>query len=304
MRGLMLDLNDFHNFVRIVECGGITAASRNLNVPKSTVSYRLQQLETSLGVRLINRTSRRISTTDAGSLFYRHAVETLERADLAESAVRERLAEPSGTIRLTTAVATSLFALRPILPDFIRRHPKVNLILHTSDEQVDIVGGSYDLAVRAHTGPLSDSSLVQRTLAPAPWFLFARPDYLDRRGLPLGPEDLAGHDTLAMLRPGRPPAWTLKHPTRGEAVVPIEPRLAGNDLLMLQQAARDGIGIVALPGYVCREDVRSGALRRILPDWLAGEAHITAVIPFRHGLLPSVRALVDFLVQEIPTIVG
>ncbi|MEA2787886.1 MAG: hypothetical protein QOG73_292, partial [Acetobacteraceae bacterium] len=194
----MLDLNDFRYFVRIVECGGVTAASRNLNVPKSTVSHRLQQLETSLGVRLVNRTSRSLSRTDAGDLFYRHAVGMLERADLAESAVRERLMEPSGTIRFTTAVATSLFALRPILSDFIRRHPKVNVVQHTSDDQVDIVGGSYDLAVRAHTGPLSDSTLVQRILAPAPWFLFAGPAYLERRGVPLTPEDLAGHDTLLM----------------------------------------------------------------------------------------------------------
>jgi len=300
----MLDLNDFRYFVRIVECGGLTAASRNLNVPKSTVSYRLQQLETSLGVRLVNRTSRSLSMTDAGGVFYRHAVAMLERADLAESAVRERLVEPSGTIRFTTAVATSLFALRPILSSFIQRHPKVSVIQHTSDDQVDIVGGSYDLAVRAHTGPLSDSTLVQRTLAPAPWFLFAAPDYLDRRGLPLAPADLTGHDTLIMLRPGHPPAWKVKHPTRGEVMVPVEPRLAGNDLVMLKQAAQDGLGIVALPGYVCREDVKSGGLRRILPDWMAGEANITAVTPFRHGLLPSVRAFVDFLVQEIPKVVG
>jgi DNA-binding transcriptional LysR family regulator len=300
----MLDLNDFRYFVCIVECGGLTAAGRNLNVPKSTVSHRLQQLEASLGVRLINRTSRSLSMTDAGDLFYRHAVATLERADLAESAVRERLVEPSGTIRFTTAVATSLFAIRPILPDFIRRYPKVRVIQHTSDDQIDIVGGSYDLAVRAHTGPLSDSTLVQRTLAPAPWFLFAGPDYLDRHGLPLAPENLAGHEMLIMLRPGRPVAWKLRHPTRGETVVPVEPRLASNDIVVLKHAAQDNLGIVALPGYVCREDVRSDKLKRILPDWLAEEANITAVIPFRHGLLPSVRAFVDFLIEEIPKIVA
>src|ERR1700744_2307238 len=137
----MLDLNDFRYFVRIVDCGGLTAASRHLDMPKSTISHRLQQLEEALGVRLINRTSRSLSMTDAGALFYRHAVETLEHADLAESAVRERLLQPSGTIRFTTAVATSLYALRPILPEFIRRHPKIQLIQHTSDEQTDIVGG-------------------------------------------------------------------------------------------------------------------------------------------------------------------
>src|SRR5260370_32047060 len=281
----MLELTDFRYFVPIVECGGLTAASRNLDVPKSTVSHRLQQLEAALGVRRVNRTSRSLSMTDAGEVFYRHAVAMLERADLAESAVRERLVEPSGTIRFTTAVATSLFAMRPILPDCIRRYPKVCVFQHASDDQVDIVGGSYDLAVREHSGPLSDSTLVQRTLTPAPWFLFAGPDYLDRRGLPLAPEDLAGHDTLIMLRPGQPMAWKLKHPTRGEVMVPVAPRLAGNDMMMLKQAAQEGLGIVALPGYVCREDVKSGGIQRILPDRLAVAANITAVSPLRHGLL-------------------
>jgi DNA-binding transcriptional LysR family regulator len=300
----MLDLNDFRYFVRIVECGGLTAASRNLDVPKSTVSHRLQQLEAALGVRLINRTSRSLSMTDAGDLFYRHAVATLERAELAETAVRERLVEPSGTIRFTTAVATSLFAMRQILPDFIRRYPKISVVQYVSDDQVDIVGGSYDLALRAHTGPLSDSTLVQRTLAPVPWFLFAAPDYLQHHGVPLTVDDLAGHDTLIMLRHGNPLAWTLKHPTQGQVVVPLKPRLAGNDIVTLKQAAQDGLGIVALPNYVCRDDVRLGNLQRILPDWLAGEANITAVIPFRHGMLPSVRAFLDFLVERIPAVVS
>jgi DNA-binding transcriptional LysR family regulator len=300
----MLDLNDFRYFVRIVECGSLTAASRRLNVPKSTVSHHLQQLETSLGVRLLNRTSRRMSPTEAGDLFYRHAVATLERADLAESAVRQRLTEACGTVRFTTAVATSLFALRPILAEFIRHHPKVSLVQNTCDEWVDIVGESYDLAIRAHGGPVSDSTLVQRTLAPAPWFLFAGGDYLDRRGLPRAPQDLAGHDALIMSGRGWRPEWKLKHPTQGEVAVRPAPRLAGNDLLMLKQAARDGLGIVALPGYICREDVTSGALKRVLPDWLAHEASITVFMPFRHGLLPSVRAFVDFLAEEVPKLVG
>jgi DNA-binding transcriptional LysR family regulator len=299
----VLDLNDFRYFVRIIDSGGLTAASRHMNVPKSTVSYRLQQLETALGVRLINRTSRSQSLTDAGTLFYARAVEMLERAELAESQVRERLSEPSGVVKFTTAVATSLFALRPILPEFIRRYPKIQMIQHTSDDQIDIVGGSYDVAVRAHTGPLSDSTLVQRVLAPAPWFLFASPTYLDQRARPQHPDDLTDHDLLAMLRPGQPTNWKLSHAMQGQKVLGLEARLASNDLVMLKQAAEDGIGIVALPGYVCRNEERSGKLVRVLPDWVAGQANITAVIPFRHGLLPSVRAFVDFLVAEVPKFV-
>jgi DNA-binding transcriptional LysR family regulator len=300
----MLDLNDFRYFVRVVECGGLTAASRNLGVPKSTVSHRLQQLEAGLGVRLINRTSRSLGMTDAGDLFYRHAVEMLERAEIAESVVRDRLLEPSGTIRFTTGVATSLFALRHILPDFIRTYPKINVIQNVSDDQIDIVGGSYDLALRAHTGPLSDSTLVQRTLAPAPRDLFAAPGYLDRHGLPLSPERLTEHHTLLMVRHGQTLDWKLKHSTQGEAVVPLKPRLAGNDIVTLKQAAEDGLGIVALPAYVCRDDVKAGRLKHVLPDWLAGEANITAVVPFRHGMLPSVRVFLDFLAETIPKVVS
>jgi DNA-binding transcriptional LysR family regulator len=299
----MLDLNDFRYFVRIVESGGLTAASRRMDVPKSTVSHRLQQLETSLGVRLINRTSRSQSMTEAGELFYQHAIAMLESAGLAENAVRERLTEPSGTIRFTTAVATSLFVMRPVLPAFLRRYPKVRVVQYTSDEQADIGGGSFDLAVRAHTGPLSDSTLVSRVLAPAPWFLFAAPEYLAQRGTPASPEELVDHDTLAMPHRDRPLVWKLKHPTRGEVITPLEPRVAGNDLLMLMQTAREGLGIAALPGYVCRKDVELGRLRRIMPDWLAGEASITAVTPHRHGMLPSVRVFLDFLIEEVPKIV-
>ncbi len=296
----MLDLNDFRYFVRIVECGGITAASRVLDMPKSTVSHRLQELEAALGVRLLNRTSRNLGMTDAGALFYDHAIAMLEKAEQAENAVRERLSEPSGTIRFTTAVATSLFAIQPILSEFIRRYPKIKLIQYTSDDQADIAGGSYDLAIRAHTGPLTDSQLVQRTLAPAPWFLYASPDYLEQRGEPHAPKELEGHDTLLMLRPGRPSAWRLRHRVDGEVTVPVAPRLVSNDIVMLKQAANDGLGIVSLPAYVCRQDVVAGRLVRVLPEWLTGEASITAVIPFRHGLLPSVRVFLDYLIEQIP----
>jgi DNA-binding transcriptional LysR family regulator len=164
----VLDLNDFFYFVQMVDRGGFAAAGRTLRIPKSTLSHRVEQLESSLGVRLLNRTSRRFAMTDAGQEFYRHAAAMLRKAELAETAIRHRLSEPSGTVRCTVAVATMQFAMRNIVADFLVHYPKVNLVAHVTDENVDIVGENYDVAIRAQSDPLPDSTLVQRTLTPAP----------------------------------------------------------------------------------------------------------------------------------------
>ena len=301
----MLDLNDFFYFVHVVDRGGFTAAGRTLQVPKSTLSHRIQQLESSLGVRLLNRTSRRFGMTDAGEDFYRHAVAMLREAELAEMRIRERLSEPTGTVRYTAGVATMEFAMPDVIADFLKLYPKVNIVAHATDRMVDIVGENYDLAVRAHSDPLPDSTLVQRTLTPAPWLLFAGSDYLDANGAPQTPDDLQNHPSLFMMRTGFAPIWRLRHAHRAgdEIVMPLTPRLLSDDMVGLQQAAIKGLGVVALPGYVCRAAVRSGALRRVLPDWLADDSKITALMPYRQGLLPSVRAFLDHLATELPKIV-
>ena len=211
----MLDLNDFFYFVQVVDRGGFTAAGRSLRIPKSTLSHRIQQLETDLGVRLLNRTSRRFGMTDAGEEFYRHALLMLHEAEEAESAIRHRLSEPTGTVRCTAGVATMQFAMRGIVGDFLVSYPKVNVVAHATDEYVDIVGENYDVGIRAH-------------------------------------------------------------------------------------AAVAGLGVVALPGYVCRDDVHSGTLRRVLPGWTAGDSTLTALIPYRQGLLPSVRVFIEHLAAEFP----
>ncbi|MFC3652883.1 LysR substrate-binding domain-containing protein [Dyella humi] len=299
----MLDLNDFYYFVQVVDRGGFTSAGRTLRVPKSTLSGRIQRLENDLGVRLLNRTSRRFGVTDAGEEFYRHAVGMLQRAEQAESVIRQRLSEPSGTVRFTAAVITAQFAMRKMVSDFIAKYPKVNLVEHAIDRNVDLVGENFDVAIRAHSVPLPDSSLVQRTLAPAPWYLFAGTDYLSRVGTPKAPQDLAKHPSLFLMRSGVAPAWHLSRPVRDareELILPLTPRLLSDDIISLKQAALDGLGIVALPGYTCCDEIRSGEITRVLPDWKAGDSTITALIPDRHGLLPAVRAFVDHLVAEFP----
>ena len=298
----MLDLNDFFYFVQVVDRGGFTAAGRTLRIPKSTLSHRIQQLETDLGVRLLNRTSRRFAVTDAGEEFYRHALAMLREAELAETAIRHRLIEPSGTLRCTAPMATMQFAMRDMVADFLLRYPKVDVVAHVTDQNVDIVGENYDVAIRAHSDPLPNSTLVQRTLTPAPWFLFAGAAYLDANAAPQTPKDLPNHPSLFMMRTGIAPIWRLRHSNKStrKAVMRLTPRLLSDDMIALKQAAIAGLGIVALPGYVCREDVRAGALRRVLPTWLADDSTITALIPYRRGLLPSVRLFVDHLAAEFP----
>src|ERR1700688_1558209 len=155
--GAVLDLNDFFYFVQVVGRGGFTAAGRTLRIPKSTLSHRIQQLETNLGARLLNRTSRRFAMTDAGEEFYRHAVVMLRDAALAESAIRHPLSETTGAVRCTAAMATMQFAIGDILADFLLRYPKVNVVAHATDRNVDIVGENFDVAIRAHSEPLPDS---------------------------------------------------------------------------------------------------------------------------------------------------
>jgi DNA-binding transcriptional LysR family regulator len=301
----MLDLNDFFLFVQVVDRGGFTAAGRTLRMPKSTLSHRIQQLETNLGVRLLNRTSRQFGATDAGKEFYHHAVAMLREAEQAETAIRHRLSEPTGVVRCTAGVATMQFAMRDMLPDFLNLYPKVNVVAHATDRIVDIVGENYDVAVRAHSNPLPDSNLVQRTLTPAPWFLFAGSAYLDSNKAPETPRDLQKHPSLFMMRTGVAPVWRLRHSSkaRDQVVLPLAPRLLGDDMIGLKQAAIKGLGVVALPGYVCRDEVRSGALRRVLPNWLAGDSTITALVPYRQGLLPSVRVFLNHLATEFPKVV-
>jgi DNA-binding transcriptional LysR family regulator len=300
--GTVLDLNDFFYFVQVVDRGGFTAAGRTLRIPKSTMSHRIQRLESELGVRLLNRTSRRFAMTDAGEEFYRHAVVMLHDAELAESAIRHRLTEPTGTVRCTAAMATMQFAICDIVADFLLSYPKVNVVAHATDRNVDIVGENYDVAIRAHSDPLPDSTLVQRVLTPAPWLLFAGSAYLDANEAPKTLEDLRNHPSLFMMRTGVAPVWRLRRSgkTEDEVVMSLTPRFLCDDMIALKQAAIAGLGVVALPGYVCREDVRLGALRQVLPAWLAGDSTITALIPYRRGLLPSVRVFIDHLLAELP----
>ena len=301
----MLDLNDFLYFVQVVERRGFTAAGRTLGMPKSTLSYRMKKLEAELGVRLLNRTSRHFAPTQAGEEFYRHAASLVRAAGEAESLVRQRVKEPFGVVRFTAAIGTAQFALREILMSFIKEYPRIQLSEYVTSRQIDLLAENIDVAIRAHSGALPDSTLVSRTLADAPWILVAGTDSLEKGGSPKTPQDLQHFPSLFVWRANTTPVWRLRVQAKNqrrqsEVVVPLTPRMVSNDLSTLKQAAVNGMGIAALPAYVCKSELNSRQLTRVLPGWLAGESTFTALAPHRHGLLPAVRLFVDYLARHLP----
>ena len=298
----MLDLNDVYYYAQVVEHRGITAAARALDVPKSSISRRLLALEASLGARLIQRTSRRFVVTEIGAEFHRHALAMLVEADAAESIVRRRTAEPSGTIRFTCSVAFAQLALADLMPRFMAAYPRVRIVQHATNRHVDPVQEGFDLCLRAHTEPLPSSSLVHRTLAQIPWHLFASPGYLARKGTPIDPAALSTHDGITLAGAHESHAWRLRNAEQA-ASIPFEPSLESDDMATLKAAACADMGIVALPAYVGRREVERGQLVRVLPPWIAGVATMSLLMPSRRGLLPSVRAFADFLSENVPTAV-
>ena len=297
----MLDLSDLHCFVQAVEKKGIGAAARALDRPKSSVSRRILALEAALGARLIQRTTRKFAVTDVGQEFYAHAVATLIEAETAENVVRRRMAEPSGTIRFTCSVAFAQLALAELLPRFMTLYPRVRIVQHATNRYVDPVQEGFDVCLRAHSTLLPPSTLIQRHLADIAWHLFAGPAYLARKGTPQTPDDLSAHDAVGLRQAEEPHVWSLVlegHP-EVKTTVAYRPRLESDDMGTLKVAART-LGIVALPGYVGRKEVESGALVRVLPQWHAGIAKVSMLLPSRRGLLPSVRVFIDFLSSHVP----
>lgn len=298
----MLDLNDHHYFVHAVDHGGFAAASRALGLPKSTISRRVIELESRLGVRLIERTSRSFAMTDVGRAFYRHAKAMLIEAEAAEDVVTSVLAEPSGTVRMTCSFGMARFT-SGLISKFLADFPKVSLVQYTTNKSVDLIEEGFDIGLRGHSAPLPDSSLVQRLLAESPWQLFAAPAYLATQGTPSKPADITQRATLALGSGSDNLSWQFTNDDQTE-VVPIKPRFQSSDMESLKDAAIAGHGIVSLPAYVAQDAVVSGALAPVLAEWVTQRARISLLMPPRRSELPSVRVLIDFLVAEYPKLLA
>ena len=295
----MLDLNDVQIFVRVVENGGFSAAARSLGRPKSSISSRIARLEDYLGARLIQRTSRRFAITGVGREFYRHATAMVIEAAAAEDAVRLRASVPAGAVRLSSSIGTSQAGLAHVLSHFSSTFPKVVVHLQTTNRAVDIIEEGFDMVVRAHDRPLADSDLIQRQLGVSRRWLVAAPAYLAERGRPQDAGALADHHALSISDVDGP-YWKLVGANGSVSSVQPLRRFSSNDLAALRVAARIGLGIAALPVGLCHADVASGRLERVTPAFYVGGAHISILTAHRRGQLPSVRALSDFIAEQLP----
>jgi len=279
-------------FARVIDSGGFSAAARALGMSKSAVSKQVSALEDRLGARLLNRTTRRMSLTEAGAALIDNCRRLLAEAEAAESAVGALQSEPAGVLRVNAPVTFGSMHLAPALPDFLARHPQVTIDLTLNDRQVDLVDEGYDLAIRI--ARLADSSLVARKLAPGRRIIVAAPAYLERRGVPTTLADLAGHECLSYTYMAADDEWRFQGPN-GEESVRVTSRVRANNGEVLRAAAVAGAGIATLPTFICGADVTEGRLARVLPEYDNRSFAVHAVWPAGRHPSPKLRAFVDFL---------
>lgn len=291
-RGLsaLTDLNDLEVFARVVEKAGFSRAARELGVPASTVSRRVARLEESLGVRLLQRTTRTMHLTDAGRVYFDRISRALREIESAEASLRQVQGTPRGVVRLTTV---SEPFVEGILYDFLEAHPDVSLEIDKSHNRVDLVADGFDLAIRA--GVLEDSSLVAYKLMNVGPVLCAAPRYLKKRGTPKVIGDLRDHDCVIVGTSSTAATWGLRGADGHMHRVNVSGRLAINGLASAVEGCRRGLGIGLFPEAFIAPWVASGELKVILRDMAPPANGLWIVHPTRTLLAPAVRALIDFI---------
>ncbi|MFM1989433.1 MAG: hypothetical protein RJA99_2390 [Pseudomonadota bacterium] len=289
-------------FVAVVDSGGFGRAAERLALPKATVSQRVQALEAALGVRLLQRTTRRVTPTVDGEAYHGRCLRWLAEIDEAERALRGEAERPSGVLRVEMLASLARWIVAPALPDFVERHPGIELRLGCADRLVDLLEDGVDCAVRG--GVLPSSSLVARHVVDVTLALYASPSYVSRAGVPDGPDALATHRRLGWLdgRSGRPEDWTLGRADAAARVVG-PPTLAFDDGEACLAACIAGAGIAPAAPFAADAAVRAGALVPVLAGWSTGTRPVHVVWPSRRHLAPRVRVFVDWvtaLVREHP----
>ena len=299
-----MDLNDYYYFVHVVEKGGFTRAAEALGIPKSRLSRHIAQLEERLDAILIQRTTRQSRITELGEVFYQHARAAVDQTELAEAALKRKKNTLSGKVSISCSVGVAQFVLKEFLARFLADNPQVTVLQQVTNQTVDLVAAGIDMSIRGHTDPLPDSTLIQRPLAVVEWNVFASPHYSTTEKSIATPSDLENQQTLVLGWQATGERWRLEHKSGEKKYVQLEPRLKSDDMATLKQSAIEGLGIVALPAYTCRDELASGQLIKVLPEWHVGRAHLNLVMPRRRGFTAPVIALQEFLQAKLADFVA
>lgn len=291
----MNQLEDMRIFVATVDAGSFTAASEKLGLSKQFVSRRLMSLEARLGVRLLNRSTRRLHVTDVGREYHARAVRILEDVSDAELAVSSQGANPKGVLRVSAPMSFGTMHLGQVLPGFLLRYPAITMEIDLNDRSVDLIREGFDMAIRI--GRLQDSTLIARPLAPARMVACCSPAYLQGRGAPCTPAELALHDCL-LYGHGRGVEWDFHCDGRVRSV-PVAGCLLANNGEVVRDAAIAGLGIAWLPTFIVGEALRNGRLVTVLDEHAVPPVAVHAVYPQHRQASLAIRAFVDFLGETL-----
>ena len=293
------DLNDTLVFVKVVELGSFIAAAKALRLPKTSVSRKVQDLETRLGAQLLHRTTRKLGLTEAGNVYFEHCQRIARELDEAESAVGQLQSGPRGWLRITTPYSLGTTWIAPLLGEFHARHPEVRVEMVLSNEPIDIIAGEIDVALRV--GALPDSNLVARKLSVFRTAVYATPSYIERFGEPLHPDDLVHHRALAMTknRNGNAFLWTLTDGEGRPRDFAVDPVVIANDPAALRGALLGGEGLMLASDVMVKAYAENGLVQRVLGGWRGLDYDLNALFPRGQVQSPKVRAFVDFLVERL-----
>lgn len=289
---------EMQTFTSVVDAGSFVRAAESLDMSKAAVSRYVADLEARLGVRLLHRTTRKLSLTEEGRAFHARCKSMLEELEEAESEITARSAQASGLVKVNVPYSFGILHLAPLWSDFMAEHPKVTLDVTLSDRVVDLVEEGFDLAVRI--GSLASSSLISRKLASTRMVLCASPTYLKIHGCPQHPQEIAQHAVLAYSLLATGDQWSLEGPNGIESVV-VHPFLRTNSGDTCRAAALKHQGIILQPSFMVEDDLRSGALVELMPQYRALEFGIYAVYPSRQYVSAKVRLLIEFLAKALET---
>lgn len=289
-----MNLNDVHLFIQVIEHNSFTSAAEKLGIQKSTISRRIAQLEDELGVRLLNRTTRKLSMTDEGEDLFKRCRPLLEELENVEHSVTSRQSEPKGRLRITMPPELGIFIMNDAVSSFIKRYPQIQIDIELSVRVVDLVEEGIDLALRV--GDLSDSSLIARKISDAHAHLYASQDYLNKYGEPETPDDLINHQCIGIKLNSTD--WVFENWNEGKPV-PVNFRIRANNLTFCKDMLLNGLGIGRIPNGFFEEELKTGEVKQILTEYRTPTVGIHALYPSRRHLNPKVRLFIDHIVETL-----